>query len=777
MKQIVLLFLLILSLSLRAQLNMDSVSHVNYQQLHQANLNDVWGYADETGVEYALVGASKGTSIISLEDPSAPVEVFWEPGTESIWRDVCTWGDFMYVTTEADDGLLIVDLSPLPSSTGLNTAYYFGEAGATWSSAHTLYIDEQGYAYIFGSNRGNGGVIILDVHTDPMNPVEVGEFDNWYVHDGFVRNDTMYLAHIADGFFSLVDVTDRANPVLITTQATPSDFTHNIWPSDNGNTVFTTDEVSGAYIASYDISDPQNIIELDKIQSSPGSGIIPHNAHVLGNYLITSYYSDGITVHDITHPYNMVEVGNYDTYPGQTPNFDGCWGAYPFLPSGLILASDITEGLFILSPQYVQAAYLEGVVTDASTNNPLIDVDVQIVGNVQIDRTNIQGSYATGFVDGGIFDVEYFKVGYYPQTHSVTIVNGQISIKDVQLVPIPPFNLTVNVRRASDNTPVNEAKVRLIADLITHEGTTNTLGEETFTLYYQEEYNVLAGKWGLITSCQFLPIDENTAVLNILVEEGYYDNFEFDFGWNVSGNAETGIWERGKPNGTSNGSNPSFDASGDCGDQAYVTGNNPALKPDNDDVDGGTTVLISPVMDLTGYSDPYINYYRWFYCKHGAAPEDTMKVMISNGFETAWIDITGHDAATELTWVPRSIRVSDFLNPTSTVQIIIRVPDLDPDVNITEGGLDYFSVTNSSVLELSQESTGQLVVFPNPVSDRLTVVLTDALSKRYDLTDLNGKLLLSGELVKDYDEIDVSALTSGCYLLRMGNSVQRVMKE
>jgi hypothetical protein len=56
-------------------------------------------------------------------------------------------------------------------------------------------------------------------------------------------------------------------------------------------------------------------------------------------------------------------------------------------------------------------------------------------------------------------------------------------------------------------------------------------------------------------------------------------------------------------------------------------------------------------------------------------------------------------------------------------------------------------------------------------------VLTDALSKRYDLTDLNGKLLLSGELVKDYDEIDVSALTSGCYLLRMGNSVQRVMKE
>ena len=42
-----------------AQLNVDSLSHIDYLQLHGANLNDVWGYVDELGNEYAIVGTSK----------------------------------------------------------------------------------------------------------------------------------------------------------------------------------------------------------------------------------------------------------------------------------------------------------------------------------------------------------------------------------------------------------------------------------------------------------------------------------------------------------------------------------------------------------------------------------------------------------------------------------------------------------------------------------------------------------------------------------------------
>jgi choice-of-anchor B domain-containing protein len=138
-RQLLLHFFILLGLQSFAQnYNLDSVSHVNYQALHSANLNDCWGYTDETGIEYALVGTTKGTSIVSLADPQNPIEIFWEPGTESIWRDLQVYNDVMYVTTEAEDGLLIVDLSPLPQSTVLPVTYYFGTTGAEWQSAHDI---------------------------------------------------------------------------------------------------------------------------------------------------------------------------------------------------------------------------------------------------------------------------------------------------------------------------------------------------------------------------------------------------------------------------------------------------------------------------------------------------------------------------------------------------------------------------------------------------------------------------------------------------------------
>lgn len=758
------------------QLNIDSVSHVNYQQLHSTGLNDIWGYVDETGVEYALVGAQKGTSVVSLVDPTNPVEVFWEPGMESIWRDLKTWQNYAYITTEAENGLLIIDLNPLPSSNALSTNYYFGEAGNEWSSAHNLYIDENGYAYIFGMNRGNGGVLILDVHTDPMNPVEVGEFDPWYVHDGYVRNDTMYLAHIEEGFLSIVDVSDKANPILLGTKTTPSNFTHNIWPSDNSQFAFTTDEVSGAYLGAYNVTDPTNIFEVDRIQSSTGAGVIPHNVHVLGNYLITSYYSDGVTVHDITHPHNMIQVGYYDTYPAQTTSYDGCWGAYPFLPSGLLLATDITQGLFILSPDYSPAAYLEGVITESGSGGPIANVNVQIQGHDQVDLSVMSGEYATGIYQAGTYTVEYSKVGYYPQTHSVILQNGLITIKDVQLVPIPPFNFSVTVLEEGSSNPINNADVRLIADLLVHDGVTNGIGQEDFVLYYQEEYQVVVGKWGFVTTCFETVIDENTGSLIVELPKGYFDDFEFDFGWISSGNAQTGQWERGVPSATSSGSNPGFDAEFDCGKRAYVTGNSSALHPDVDDVDGGTAILISPSMDLSSYTDPHINFARWFYCMHGAPPEDTMRILISNGVDIALIDQTGHDPSTELTWVTKSIRLLDHIAITNSMQMIVRVPDLDPDVNITEGGLDYFFISNENVNEVETDFLLTAFIYPNPVTTELKVVANQQTGK-YQLTDLNGREILSGSFDHFEFTIDLSELNSGCYLLVLDEKVIRVLKD
>jgi hypothetical protein len=63
-----------------------------------------------------------------------------------------------------------------------------------------------------------------------------------------------------------------------------------------------------------------------------------------------SYYHDGVQVYDISDPMNPVNIAYYDTYTQHTNynGYQGCWGVYPFLPSGIILASDFENGLFVL---------------------------------------------------------------------------------------------------------------------------------------------------------------------------------------------------------------------------------------------------------------------------------------------------------------------------------------------------------------------------------------------------------------------------------------------
>ena len=767
-------FLFFLPNQALGQLNVDSISHINYQQLHAANLNDVWGYVDELGNEYALVGTSKGTSIVNVTDPTNPVEVFWLPGSTSIWRDPSSHGDYAYVTTEANDGLLIIDLSPLPQATNLTTTLYTGPANNPWQSAHTCFVDENGYAYVFGANRGNGGVIILDVFTNPMAPIEVGIFDNWYCHDGFVRNDTMYLANIYAGFLSLVDVSDKANPVLLGTKTTPSSFTHNSWPSDNGQYVFTTDEISGAFIAAYDISDPTNIIEVDRIQNSPGSGIIPHNTHVMGDYLITSYYSDGVVIHDITYPYNMIKVAEYDTYEGQTISYDGCWGVYPFLPSGTILAADITNGLFILGPTYQQAAYLEGIVRDQQTNQPLDNVTVKIFQNDQTDYTNSIGFYATGIFSPGIYNVTYEKVGYFPKTESVTLIQGQIVIQNTELIPIPPYNLDIKVYELGTTIPILGAQIKLIHPLLVHEGITNGIGEESLTLYYQDGafYNIQVGKWGFVTSCFDMQLDSSTGSIIVYLEKGYYDDFEFDFSWTIIGNASTGLWERGIPNPTNN-TMIGTDAPYDCGSIGFVTGNAANLNSDFDDVDEGYTTLISPQMDLTSLTNPHINFARSFFCYHGPGQiDDTLKVFISNGSTSVLLDQIGGPQGNEMSYAYQSIPINGLLTINNTMQISVTISDENPNINITEAAFDHFWVSNYITTDISETTKEEFSLYPNPSNDKI-IIENAEIDSYVDIRDLNGKIQKTIQVSVNKMEIDLQSLSAGIYIIQnLGQSIR-----
>ena len=482
-----------------AQLNMSELGYLDVVSLHNSDASDIWGYVDGNGNEYAIVGLNDGTSIVDVTNPANPFEVFFEPGMNSIWRDIKTWGNYAYVTTEEPQGLLIIDLSTLPGNSNLTTTYYNGPGSDPWASAHNLFIDENGICYIFGANRGNGGAIMLDLTIDPMNPVELGIVDNWYAHDGVARGDTLYMGHINDGHMSIWDVSDKANPVILGQQVTPGNFSHNLWMSDDGDYIYTTDEITNGFIGEFDISDPTNIIELDRIQSSPGMDVIPHNSHFINDYIVTSYYRDGVTVHDVSNKGNMVEVANFDTSPSFSGDgFNGCWGVYPWLPSGNIITSDIENGLHILGVTYNRGSYLEGTVTDASTTAPIFGVTIELVTTNITDETNIVGDYATGYAIAGSYDIIYSHPAYIADTiFGVALVSGQVSIQDAQLVPIENFDLLVSVDElANIGTFIPNADVIIENDDFTYSGSTDANGEIIFSNFYGGTYNVYIGKWG-----------------------------------------------------------------------------------------------------------------------------------------------------------------------------------------------------------------------------------------------------------------------------------------
>jgi choice-of-anchor B domain-containing protein len=413
---------------------------------------NICGYA-AGGKEYALVGNYQGMAIVDVTNPTTPVILQQVAGLPSDWREIKVYQNYAYVTSEANGSALqIVNLTTLPATVTYKT-YTGGDSILTSiQRIHALHIDEaKGFAYLYGGNsvitpllgvptNTSGRGIVLDIKTDPWNPKFVGQSIWTYIHDGYVRNDTLFSGNIYEGMFSIIDFRDKKNPIRLNTQTTPNNFNHNSWLSDDSKTLFTTDERQGAYLAAYDVSNPLSIKYLDKIRSVAGNNAIVHNVHILNDFAITSWYTEGVTIVDVHRPQNLVQVGQYDTYGGSGTGFQGCWGVYPNLPSGNIITSNLTDTMFVLTPNYVRACYLEGVATDAVTGFVLGGVLAKI-NSTDMDKkaqSNIQGDYKTGQVTAGTVSVTYSKAGYISQTITgIVLANGVVTLQNVALQPAP----------------------------------------------------------------------------------------------------------------------------------------------------------------------------------------------------------------------------------------------------------------------------------------------------------------------------------------------------
>ena len=708
--------------------------------------NDIWGYVDEQGTEYAVMGGDTATYIFDLTDPTQPEIVASIVGDLSIWRDFKSYGHYIYgIAYRGNDGMLVIDMSGAPET--ITYEYYAPQVvhmvdgeivlDAPFTVAHNIFIDEDGYIYFSDCPGFHRGVAVFKIGDNPLQPEFVSIFNSNVSHDIYVKDGKAFSSDIfADGF-SVWDVSDQVNPVQIGFHKTTREFTHNSWLSDDGNYLFTTDEQGAAFIESYDVRDPSNIKFLDKIQVIDAGirNVIPHNTHYYDGFLITSYYVDGVVVFDASRPDNLVEVGRYDTYFGELSGYHGCWGAYPYLPSGNIIASDIESGLFVLKPQYTRAAFLEGVVTDAITGDPIQNVQITFLEESPEElRTAFNGEFKTGKAFGGNYKLDIYHPRYLPQTIDVELVNGEVNMQSIVLTPLESLSITGIVTDADNGSPIPNAQIVFTDKELVLTGTTDDNGQYHID-GYPGTFEVILGAWGFQTLARNEEAISADIQFDLELNAGYSDEFALDLGWEVfNESVSAGPWVRDVPYPTYNGnrlSNPDMDIDGDIGFSCYMTGNqfgNGTVG--SNDLDDGTTILRSPNILLDESIDnPILTNYVWFY-----ASERTDREQLRN--DTLYIQIlqngqfTNIDTITEDTegWELREYTIGTYIDTEQSFKIQYRVSDFPgpQQGNLVEAAIDGFAITNK--FSVSVDPVKELVhfdIYPNPFTHQITVDMKD----------------------------------------------------
>ncbi len=384
--------------------NVDLLAHIA-ERTANARGADIWGFMDlNTNREYAIFGYSTGTAVYDLSDPENPREVGFIDGQMTTWRDIKVyqfwnaaddrWNAYAYVTADnASDGLFIIDLSELPQRVSrLNYSSDF-------AAAHNVYLTGTDFStglalsrglptlILAGSSRSDGRFRSYDLSVPgspafiaaPGTPADQPENDRLYMHDAAAmtvtdsRKNSQCVNAGADAHCDVLfdfnestidiwDVSVPSNPVRLSrTPYDNADYVHSGWWSEDKQYLFVQDETDErdrgllTTLRVFSIAD-LTAPTLAGTWTGPTTAI-DHNGFVRGNRYYMSNYARGLTILDITNPATPTTVGHFDTYPASdTVGFPGAWGTYPYLPSGIVLISDIDSGLYVVADNTLDVA-------------------------------------------------------------------------------------------------------------------------------------------------------------------------------------------------------------------------------------------------------------------------------------------------------------------------------------------------------------------------------------------------------------------------------------
>lgn len=327
--------------------------------------NDCWGYTDVNGNEYAILGARSRVIFVDVTIPTAPTMIAEFTGSypgiaaaNSIWRDIKVYDRYAYaVADQGSEGLMIFDMSDIHNGNVTKV----NQLNNHFTRAHNIFIDvPEGKLYALGPDTPgtpNDNIVVYDIKDDPSNPVFLSSVTvaGGYIHDAYVKDNILYGSSGYDGLF-IFDMTTPTSPTFLSFETTTAaGYNHSGWPFDNGDKMIVAEEVpQGLKLAIFDISDLSDISFLsdfrDPINTSGSGNVTYHNPFMMGNHAVISSYEDGITIMDLSDTNNPFRAAHYDTFANSNySGYEGCWGAYPYFPSGTIIGSDITTGLYVLS--------------------------------------------------------------------------------------------------------------------------------------------------------------------------------------------------------------------------------------------------------------------------------------------------------------------------------------------------------------------------------------------------------------------------------------------
>ncbi|MGH7179584.1 MAG: choice-of-anchor B family protein, partial [Tepidisphaeraceae bacterium] len=242
---------------------------------------------------------------------------------------------------------------------------------------HTLAINPHtGYLYLAGTNANGGGLRVLDVKTNPLAPVAVGNTTlDGYTHETQVVSYhgpdlTYYGKEIAfnsngpSGVLSILNVTNKSAITRISaTGYAGESYIHQGWLTDDHKYFFENDEldeqggITGGHTRTHlwDVSNLDAPLYKGFFDNTTAS--IDHNLYVKNGYVYQTNYTTGLRIlkiGDLTSNNSsdwLQEVAFFDTYNANDgATFNGAWNNYPFFPSGNVAISDINGGLFVVRP-------------------------------------------------------------------------------------------------------------------------------------------------------------------------------------------------------------------------------------------------------------------------------------------------------------------------------------------------------------------------------------------------------------------------------------------